>query len=138
MRILALDIGDVRIGLAVSDALGITANPVETYVRAKNDEAKDALYIAQLAQKLGAQRYVLGLPINMDGTEGPRVEKTRAFAQALAAVSPIPIDYQDERLTTVTAERVLIEQGVRREKRKEVIDKVAAVIILRAYLDRKF
>lgn len=138
MRILALDIGDVRIGLAVSDALGITANPVETYVRAKNDEAKDALYIAQLAQKLGVQRYVLGLPINMDGTEGPRVEKTRAFAQALAAVSPIPIDYQDERLTTVTAERVLIEQGVRREKRKEVIDKVAAVIILRAYLDRKF
>ena len=138
MRILALDIGDVRIGLAVSDVLGITANPVETYVRKKNDEEADAQYIAQLAAKLGVERYVLGLPINMDGTEGPRVDKTRRFAAALAAVSPIPIDYQDERLTTVTAERVLIEQGVRREKRKEVIDKVAAVIILRTYLDRKF
>ena len=138
MRILALDIGDVRIGLAVSDVLGITANPVETYIRKKNDEEADARYIADLAQKMGVQRYVLGLPINMDGTEGPRVEKTRQFAAALAAVSDIPIDYQDERLTTVTAERVLIEQGVRREKRKEVIDKVAAVIILRTYLDHKF
>lgn len=133
-----MDIGDVRIGLAVSDVLGITANPVETYIRKKNDEEADARYIADLAQKMGVQRYVLGLPINMDGTEGPRVEKTRQFAAALAAVSDIPIDYQDERLTTVTAERVLIEQGVRREKRKEVIDKVAAVIILRTYLDRKF
>lgn len=138
MRILALDIGDVRIGLAISDVLGITANPVETYTRAKNDEEKDAIYIAELAKKMGVQRFVLGLPINMDGTEGPRVEKTRAFAEVLAAHSDIPIDYQDERLTTVTAERVLIEQGVRREKRKEVIDKVAAVIILRTYLDRKF
>lgn len=138
MRILALDIGDVRIGLAVSDVLGITANPVETYVRKKNDTEADARYIADMAKRLSVERYVLGLPINMDGTEGPRVEKTREFAAVLASVSDIPIDYQDERLTTVTAERVLIEQGVRREKRKEVIDKVAAVIILRTYLDRKF
>ena len=136
MRILALDIGDVRIGLAVSDPLGITANPLETYVRKKNDEAADCRYIADLARAKGVEKLVLGLPINMDGTEGVRVEKTRAFAEGLAAVCDIPIDYQDERLTTVTAERVLIEQGVRREKRKEVIDKVAATIILRCYLDR--
>ncbi len=137
MRILALDIGDVRIGLAVSDVLGITANPLETYVRKKNDEEGDCHYIADLAKAQGVERFVLGLPINMDGTEGPRVEKTRAFAERLASVCDVPIDYQDERLTTVTAERVLIEQGVRREKRKEVIDKVAATIILRCYLDRR-
>ncbi len=136
MRILALDIGDVRIGLAISDALGITANPLETYWRCKGNEEKDIAYIAKLAADKGVQRIVLGLPINMDGTEGDRVVKTRAFAEALAAATPIPLDYQDERLTTVTAERVLIEQGVRREKRKEVIDKVAATIILRTYMDR--
>lgn len=136
MRILALDIGDVRIGLAISDALGITANPLETYWRSKNDEQKDIAYIAKLAADKGVERIVLGLPINMDGTEGERVDKTRAFAQALGEATPIPLDFQDERLTTVTAERVLIEQGVRREKRKEVIDKVAATIILRTYMDR--
>ena len=136
MRILALDIGDVRIGLAVSDPLGITANPLETYVRKKNDEEADCAYIAALAKERGVEQFVLGLPINMDGTEGVRVEKTRAFAACLAKHSDLPIDYQDERLTTVTAERVLIEQGVRREKRKDVIDKVAATIILRCYLDR--
>ena len=136
MRILALDIGEVRIGLAISDVLGITANPIETYVRKKNDLAADVAYIAALAKDRGAEKLVLGLPINMDGTEGERVHKTRAFAEALSEVCPLPIDYQDERLTTVTAERVLIEQGVRREKRKTVIDKVAATIILRCYLDR--
>lgn len=136
MRILALDIGDVRLGLAVSDPLGITANPLETYVRKKNDLEADCAYIAALAREKGVEKMVLGLPINMDGTEGPRVEKTREFAACLAMHTDIPLDYQDERLTTVTAERVLIEQGVRREKRKEVIDKVAATIILRCYLDR--
>lgn len=136
MRILALDIGDVRIGLAISDVLGITANPLETYRRKKDDLQGDCAYIAALAREKGAEKLVLGLPVNMDGTEGPRVEKTREFAACLAAHTDLPIDYQDERLTTVTAERVLIEQGVRREKRKEVIDKVAATIILRCYLDR--
>jgi len=136
MRILALDVGDVRIGLAISDALGITANPLDTYVRAKNDEDKDAQVLAKLAQDKGVERIVLGLPLNMDGTEGDRVVKTRAFAEALARYTSIPLDYQDERLTTVTAEHVLIEQGMRREKRKTVIDRVAATIILRCYLDR--
>ena len=136
MRILALDVGDVRIGLAISDALGITANPLDTYIRAKNDEEKDAETLAKLAQDKGAERIVLGLPLNMDGTEGDRVLKTRAFAEALARHTSIPLDYQDERLTTVTAEHVLIEQGMRRDKRKTVIDRVAATIILRCYLDR--
>lgn len=135
MRVLALDIGEVRIGLAISDVLGITANPLETYVRIK-DLDKDCEYIARLAKEKGVERMVLGLPINMDGTEGDRVVKTREFAECLAKYTPVRIDFQDERLTTVTAERVLIEQGVRREKRKTVIDKVAATIILRCYLDR--
>ena len=136
MRILALDVGDVRIGLAISDALGITANPLDTYVRAKNDEEYDAKTLAKLAEEKGVQRIVLGLPLNMDGTEGDRVVKTRAFAELLSKYTAIPLDYQDERLTTVTAEHVLIEQGMRREKRKTVIDRVAATIILRCYLDR--
>ena len=134
MRILAVDLGDARIGLAISDILGITANPLETYKR-KGDH-RDAEYVAKLANDRQCQRIVLGLPINMDGTEGIRVEKTRAFAEEMKQHTSIEIDYEDERLTTVVAESVLIEAGVRREKRKEVIDKLAATIILRSYMDR--
>lgn len=134
MRILAVDLGDARIGLAISDILGITANPLETYKR-KGDH-RDAEYVAKLANDRQCQRIVLGLPINMDGTEGIRVEKTRAFAEEIKQHTSIEIDYEDERLTTVAAESVLIEAGVRREKRKEVIDKLAATIILRSYMDR--
>ncbi len=134
MRILAVDLGDARVGLAISDVLGITANPLETYKRKGTDEDID--YIAKVATEKKCERIVLGLPINMDGTEGIRVEKTRAFADELAKRTDIFIDYEDERLTTVTAESVLIEAGMRREKRKEVIDKLAATIILRSYMDR--
>jgi len=134
MRILAVDYGDARIGLAISDVLNITANPLETYKR-KNTDA-DAQYIANIANERKCDRIVLGLPYNMDGTEGIRVEKTYAFAEELKKYTSIPIDYEDERLTTVTAENVLIEAGMRREKRKEVIDKLAATIILRSYMDR--
>ena len=134
MRILAVDLGDARIGLAISDILGITANPLETYKR--KGDYRDAEYVAKLANDRQCQRIVLGLPINMDGTEGIRVEKTRAFAEEMKQHTSIEIDYEDERLTTVAAESVLIEAGVRREKRKEVIDKLAATIILRSYMDR--
>ncbi|NCA67110.1 MAG: Holliday junction resolvase RuvX, partial [Clostridia bacterium] len=97
---------------------------------------KDVNYIAELAKAKGASRIVIGLPINMDGTEGIRVQKSRDFADKLKAVTDIEIDYEDESLTTVAAEEVLIEQGMRWEERKKVIDKVAAAIILRCYLDR--
>ena len=134
MRIIALDIGDVRIGVAVSDLMRIIANPRETYLR--KDEDADIAYFIELAKKEEADTFVVGLPINMDGTEGPRVEICRAFGEKLREKSGLKVEYQDERLTTVTAERMLIEADVRREKRKQVIDKVAATIILESYLNR--
>lgn len=132
---IALDVGDVRIGVAVSDLLGITANPRETYVRKKNDVDADIAYFCEYAKREDADAFVLGLPKNMDGTEGPRAEVTRQFGDMLEKASGISVYYQDERLTTVSAERMLIDADVRREKRKKVIDKVAATIILQSYLD---
>lgn len=132
---IALDVGDVRIGVAVSDLLGITANPRETYWRKKDDIDADIKYFCEYAKKEDADAFVLGLPKNMDGTEGDRALVTREFGDRLQEASGITVVYQDERLTTVSAERMLIDADVRREKRKQVIDKVAATIILQSYLD---
>lgn len=134
-RKIALDVGDVRIGVAVSDLLGITANPRETYVRKKSDTNADIAYFCEYAKREDADAFVLGLPKNMDGTEGDRAVVTRQFGDMLEEASGLPVLYQDERLTTVSAERMLIDADVRREKRKKVIDKVAATIILKSYLD---
>lgn len=134
-RKIALDVGDVRIGVAVSDLLGITANPRETYVRKKGDTNADIAYFCEYAKREDADAFVLGLPKNMDGTEGDRAVVTRQFGDMLEETSGLPVLYQDERLTTVSAERMLIDADVRREKRKKVIDKVAATIILQSYLD---
>lgn len=135
-RVMALDFGDAKIGIAMSDIMKIIANGYETYKRV--DEQKDLQYIASLVKPNMVDEIVFGLPINMDGTEGDRVTKTREFADKLHSLLPdIKIYFQDERLTTVTGERMLIEAGVRREKRKGVIDKIAATIILQQYLDCK-
>lgn len=135
MRKLALDVGDVRIGLALSDITGTIASGYETYVR-KGIPA-DYEYIRDFVSKNAVDKIVLGLPVNMDGSEGDRVRVTREFGDGLLEYVPdIKLDYLDERLTTVQAERMLIEGGVRREKRKKVIDKVAATLILQSYLDR--
>ena len=134
-RKIALDVGDVRIGVAVSDLLGITANPRETYVRKNGDTNADIAYFCEYAKREEADAFVLGLPKNMDGTEGDRAVVTRQFGDMLQEASGLPVLYQDERLTTVSAERMLIDADVRREKRKKVIDKVAATIILQSYLD---
>lgn len=134
-RKIALDVGDVRIGVAVSDLLGITANPRETYVRKKGDTNADIAYFCEYAKREEADAFVLGLPKNMDGTEGDRAVVTRQFGNMLQEASGLHVLYQDERLTTVSAERMLIDADVRREKRKKVIDKVAATIILQSYLD---
>ena len=134
-RKIALDVGDVRIGVAVSDLLGITANPRETYVRKKGDINADIAYFCEYAKREEADAFVLGLPKNMDGTEGDRAVVTRQFGDMLQEASGLPVLYQDERLTPVSAERMLIDADVRREKRKKVIDKVAATIILQSYLD---
>ena len=136
MRKLALDLGDARIGVAQSDLMGIIANGLETINR--TNLKKDLTYIAELVKKNQVDTVVLGLPINMDGTKGERVEKTYAFAEQLKEVLPsnVKIDFIDERLTTVAAERVLLQADVRRDKRKTVIDKMAATIILQCYLDK--
>lgn len=134
-RKVALDVGDVRIGVAVSDMLGITANPRETYVRKGKTFEDDINYFVKYAIEEDADAFVIGLPMNMDGTEGPRAEVTREFGEALKEASGLQVVYVDERLTTVSAERMLIGADVRREKRKQVIDKVAATIILQSYLD---
>ena len=135
-RVMALDFGDARIGIAMSDIMKIIANGYETYKRVS--EEKDLQYIVGLVKPNAVDEIVFGLPINMDGTAGDRVLRTREFADKLQQLIPnVKISFQDERLTTVTGERMLIEAGVRREKRKGVIDKIAATIILQQYLDCK-
>jgi putative Holliday junction resolvase len=135
MRKLALDVGDVRIGFATSDIMGIIASGYETYTR--KGAPKDYEYIRDFCKNNQVDTIVIGLPVNMDGTEGDRVTITRQFAEELKEYTgDRKIVFQDERLTTVQAERMLIQGGVRREKRKKVIDKVAATIILQSYLDK--
>lgn len=133
MKYMAIDLGDARTGIAISES-GIIASGLETYKRVELQ--KDLQYIADLAKKYKIDVVVFGLPLNMDGTEGERVQKTRAFAEKLQPLVEAKIDYEDERLTSVVAEEMLIEGGMRRDKRKKVIDKIAATIILQAYLDR--
>lgn len=133
MRHLSIDLGEVRIGLATSDSMGICATGLETYKRVEMQ--KDLEYIAKLVSDGNIGCVVIGLPVNMDGTSGERVQKAREFGELLQPLVNAKIDYQDERLSTVAGERVLIEAGMRRDKRKKVIDKVAATIILQTYLD---
>lgn len=132
-RILGLDIGDKRIGVAISDSLGITAQSLETINRV--GKKKDVERIEEIIKEYNVDLIVSGNPINMNGTIGERSEKTVAFAKYISNRTKIPVVFQDERLTTVSAESILIEQGVRRENRKNHIDKVAASFILQAYLD---
>ena len=133
---MALDVGDVRIGVAVSDLMGIIANPLETYTR-KGDVCKDVDYIVALAKSHEVSLFVSGLPLGLNGQENDQTRKTREFIDALTAATDIPVKFMDERFTTLSAERVLIQGNVRRENRKKVIDKVAATIILQNYLDSK-
>ena len=133
MRKMALDYGDVRIGIAFSDMLNIIANGYETYVR--KDLQTDLDYLANLCTQNQVDTIIIGLPINMDGTEGDRATLTREFGKLLEEKTKLPIKYLDERLTSVSAEKLLIEADMRREKRKQVIDKISATIILQNYLD---
>ncbi len=135
-RVMALDVGNVRIGIAVSDLMGIIANPLETYTR-KGDIQRDAKYIADLAKSKEVSLFISGLPLSLNGSENEQTQKTREFIDELKKHTDIPVQFMDERFTTISAERVLIEGNVRRENRKKVIDKVAATIILQNYLDSK-
>lgn len=136
MKIIALDIGTVRIGIAASDIMEIIASPCTVYRRTKSISA-DAKAISEIINNLSAGEVVIGLPLKLDGTEGSSVAMAKDFGEELKKLISIPIIYQDERLSTVSAERVLIESGMRREKRKDKIDSVAATFILQTYLDKK-
>ncbi|MFD1911908.1 Holliday junction resolvase RuvX [Halodurantibacterium flavum] len=135
MRALAgLDLGDKTIGVAVSDSLRSVASPLQTIRRSKFTLDAEALLKIVEARAIGG--LVLGLPRNMDGSEGPRCQSTRAFARNLSRLTDLPIGFWDERLSTVAAERALLEADTSRKRRSEVIDHVAAGYILQGALDR--
>lgn len=134
MRLLGLDVGEKTIGIAVSDPLGWFAQGVETYRR--KDEESDLAYLRGLVKQYEAAVVVIGLPLNMNGSEGPSALRARRLGELLNERVSIQTEYQDERLSTVAAEKVLISGNVSRKGRKQVIDKMAAVIILQNYLDR--
>ncbi|MFO0773891.1 MAG: Holliday junction resolvase RuvX [Nitrospiraceae bacterium] len=131
-RILALDHGSKRIGVALSDELGWTAQPLETYHRRTHDA--DLAHIKQLVTEHEVARVVIGLPIRTNGELGPEAQAVEQFRQQLAAILPVPVEAWDERHTTQTAEAVLLEADVSRAKRKLVIDRIAAAILLQNYL----
>lgn len=138
MRIIGLDIGDKTVGVSVSDPLGITAQGVTTIERV--GIRKDCGKIIDYCDQYGAELIVAGLPLKLDGTDSPQTEKVREFVAMLknklqSTAHKIEIVYQDERFTTKIAEDVLIESGVRRENRKQYVDKMAAQIILQSYMD---
>lgn len=133
-RVLAFDVGEKRIGIAVSDALGITAQGVETYTRC-GDLDKDTDYLLSVADKYKPVKLLFGLPKNMDGSEGFQAKSVRDFADSLLQKFDGEYDFFDERLTTVSAHNALIEGNVKRKDRKKVVDKIAAVMILQGYLE---
>ena len=134
-RIMGLDVGDKTIGVAVSDLMGLTAQGVKTIKRV--GKKKDIEALKEIIKERQVNKIVSGLPKNMNGTLGPQGEKVIKFCELLEEETGIKIEYWDERLSTVAAERTLIQGNVRRENRKGVIDMVAAVIILQGYLDSK-
>jgi putative Holliday junction resolvase len=132
-RFAGLDVGDKRIGVAVSDGLGLTAQPLGVIERSGTQS--DITKLVALLATYDVTRFVAGLPLEMSGHEGQQARRVRTFCDALHARTGIDVVYQDERMTTRESERILVESGVRRGKRRKVIDKMAAVLILQAYLD---
>lgn len=136
MRIIGLDYGSKTVGVALSDELGVTAQPLITIERKSENKLRKTL--AQIEEIIAANEVsfvVLGYPKNMNNTDGPRVEATKEFKEHLERRTGLEVVLWDERLTTMESERILMEAGVRREHRKEYIDKMAAAIILQSYMD---
>ena len=135
-RLICFDVGERRIGIAVSDMLGITAQPVETYHRTGNLE-KDYEYLVSIIKEQEAVKLVVGLHKNMNNSVGFKAEEIQNFIEEFKSYLPeqFPIDWIDERLTTVQAENVLLEANVSRKKRKKFVDKIAAVFMLQTYMD---
>lgn len=138
MRIMGLDFGSRTVGVAISDPLLITAQGKEIIRRDRPDKLRQTLArIEALITENEVTQIVLGYPKNMNGTDGERVEKTKEFMEMLERRTGLPVTLWDERLTTVAADRYMMEVGIRREDRKEQVDKIAAVFILQGYLDYK-
>ena len=133
-RLIGIDVGTKTLGLALSDVGRSIATGLETIRRKKF--TPDAAYLLDLARRYGVGGIVIGLPLNMDGSEGPRAQATRAFQRNLARMTALPMLFWDERLSTAAAERTLIEGDASRRRRAEVIDKMAATIILQTAMDR--
>jgi len=135
MRILGLDYGSKTVGVAMTDALGMTVQPYKTIQRDRESKLRQTLSeIAEIVEQYQIEKIVMGLPLNMDDTEGDRAAKTRDFAEKLKLRVAVPIEFTDERLTTVEAEEILDQSGIPRSEQKKVIDQVAAQLILEQYL----
>ena len=138
MRIMGLDFGSKTVGVAVSDRLLLTAQGVEIIRRKEENKLRQTLArIEELIVEYEVEEIVLGLPKNMNATEGVRVELTMEFKEKLERRTGLPVVMWDERLTTVSADKAMMEAGIRREHRKEYVDKIAAALILQGYLDRR-
>ena len=136
MKLMGLDYGTKTVGVAVSDGLMLTAQPVETITRKSSNKLRKTLArIEALVQEHGIEKIVLGYPKNMNNTLGVRVEETLEFKEMLERRMGLPVVLWDERLTTMESERILMAGGVRRENRKDIIDQLAASIILQSYMD---
>lgn len=136
-RILAIDYGRVRHGLAVSDGLGMAGHPLPALQRNRNASAQDLAALRRVVDEHDVRRLVIGLPLNMDGSEGPMAAEARAFAAVLERELGLPVLLEDERLSTDEAESLLREGGLRPSDRKALRDSVAAAVILRSVLDRE-
>ena len=134
LRVLAVDLGSKRVGVAVSDATALLASPVTTIERS-TDRRRDRARVAALVAEEEAALVLVGLPLNMDGSRGPAAEAAQAEAEALGAVLDVPVVLVDERLTTVSADRALLERGVRGPERRRRVDRAAAAVLLQAWLD---
>lgn len=138
MRIMGLDFGSKTVGVAISDSLLLTAQGIEIIRRKEENKLRRTLArIEELIVEYEVGEIVLGLPKHMNGTEGIRVELTNEFKEKLERRTGLPVTLWDERLTTVAADRAMMEAGVRRENRNDYVDKIAAALILQGYLDRK-
>lgn len=135
MRILGIDYGDVRTGLAISDPLGFTAQGLET-IQHKYSEKKLLNRIEEIIKEYQVELIVIGFPLNMNATKGPRAEKTERFIEKLEKMFAIKVEKMDERLTTVSAHKTMTELGISKQKKKNIVDTMSAVYILQMYLDR--
>jgi putative Holliday junction resolvase len=137
MKILGLDLGSKTVGVALSDALGITAQGVETFVFPENHMNKALQHVIEIVNREKIKTIVLGYPKHMNGSIGERAIKTERFAEKLKEAVAVEVVLWDERMSTIMAQKILIDANVSRSKRKKVIDKMAAVVILQSYLDSK-